>query len=132
MVTRRLPNSEATCASITEVSGTPDVNAVVDAAIGGEARSMTSASKNALISPCSRSNVSWFVLEEGLEKPVRSLSLNMHLMIVARASQFMLVYVPTVEARARSRASAASRSATSFATNLGVQEWQQAAWQPRE
>ena len=58
-------------------------------------------------------------LGEELEKPVSSMSLKMHLMMVARASPFKIAYVPAAATRARSRASAAS-------------QWQHFAWQLRE
>ena len=106
-MTCRWTSSEAICASISEVSGTPGRAAVADAAAGGEAHGMTSVSKNARLSSCLPRNVSWFALEVSLKKPVRSFVLKIHLMMVARASPFMLAYVPPVEARARSRASAA-------------------------
>ena len=71
VMTRHWALIGAICASISEVSGTPGKAAMADAAAGGEALGMTSASRNSLLSPCSSRNVSWFTLKVGLEKPVR-------------------------------------------------------------
>ena len=48
----------------------PAVGVVAEATAGGDVCGMTSASKNALVSPCSPRNVSWVALKESLEKPV--------------------------------------------------------------
>jgi hypothetical protein len=69
---RRCSSSLEISASMSEVSGTHGVTTAADAAAGGEARGVTSASKSAPTSPCLPRKASWFALEVSLEKPVSS------------------------------------------------------------
>ena len=67
-------------------------------AAGCEARDMTLAIRNSLFSPCTPRNVSWFILEVGLENPL----------------MFMLACIPKAALRSRSGVSAASRCVTNL------------------
>ena len=106
----RRASSAAICVSTSVVS--PGVAAV--AAGAAAVCGATSASRSALMSPCSSRNVSWLALKASLEKPASCFSLERHLMMVERASPFMLRVLPGAT-RARSRARAATRSASSSA-----------------